>query len=755
MRVAIQNCWPNLPLCAEKEFINRALIAARRLSWDVAEVVTSDDIIAFDPDCVLVTHEFQPKLTRYPTIGLMWSPCNFFEDDPQRIKSILSYDGVIPGSERVASFLRDLAFAAGKDLPIADFLFHPSSQELEIDDFVHGNRSLFYAGVHWDGARFGYLFDELCRRTPIKIYGPPAGWSHIGDAYKGQIDFDGVSLFERIREAGISLCLHKEAHRSYEVPSMRIFEAVAAGALVITDEFAFPHHAFRNTVLYIDHDLPPREVVDRIVRHVDWANANPIAASSLARRANAIFKANFSLERLLGKIPAYLEIVRDKGGFVPRTHNQPDAADDRPMVEYIVRVGSRPSHDVERCLASLAAQTLGCIGIILVQFHPVDGLTETIEKWRSSFTSIKHVLVPNTGNRSTATWAGLRAVEAPFFGLQDDDDTIHPNHVASILDHFTQHPSAQFVYTGTVQIEDDPGVYFSQVNFAGPLGREVPENRHLRFLDPFSSERLFQFDNYIQSNAWLARRTLLTKNVLEDPEMEVGEDLYLYQLLAELTVFEPTVRPTAEWHWRTTSQSNSMLGVSQDIWDRNTKRIRQRHQFRTLDTARTDRAKDAVARDLAPPNGRDGAVGVLGTCPMGAPIDFCSPSAAHYIVSGFSTPEADGTWSKMVTASLEFRLPHEFSGDLVMEMRFIPVVTEHNGFVTVAISANNRAISQFQYEKWEEVTATLHIPATCLPSDHLLVGFAFANTFNPSISTGSVDNRDLGLLLKAVQFTQK
>ena len=42
----------------------------------------------------------------------------------------------------------------------------------------------------------------------------------------------------------------------------------------------------------------------------------------------------------------------------------------RPIVEYIIRIGSRPATTWPR-IASLAAQTYQAIAVILVQFHPV------------------------------------------------------------------------------------------------------------------------------------------------------------------------------------------------------------------------------------------------------------------------------------------------------------------------------------------------------------------------------------------------
>ena len=86
------------------------------------------------------------------------------------------------------------------------------------------------------------------------------------------LPFDGVSIVNAIRSSGIALCLHRAEHRKVNCPSMRLFEAAAAGALIITDDFEFPRVWFRDSVLYVDAELPPSIVVQRILSHVEWAN---------------------------------------------------------------------------------------------------------------------------------------------------------------------------------------------------------------------------------------------------------------------------------------------------------------------------------------------------------------------------------------------------------------------------------------------------------------------------------------------------
>ncbi|MDQ2104718.1 glycosyltransferase family 2 protein [Azospirillum isscasi] len=726
MRIAIQNCWPNMASGPEADFLRRLLAAAGRLGWEAAEVVTSGDILAFDPDCVLVTHEFQPKLTHHPAIGVCRTPRRLVGRDALRLGNILSYDGVIPGSEPVGRFLRDLVFAAGKDMPVAEFSLWPGglADDPVAEDAVS---ALSLPGLPGAPSRFAPLLAALARRMP-----PPAdgteGWE------------SALSL--RLREAGVALCLHEPSCRADGLPSTAFLDAVASGKPTIVDDADFIRHAFRDTVLYVDPAADPADMAERIAGHVAWAQRHPAAAAARARRARAIFAARFSLDRQMERLPAFLEEVRERGGFTrqPRLSRtappEAGAAENRgPLVEYIVRAGSRPAAMVERCMRSLAAQTAGPVGVILVQYHPVDGLDEAMERWRPRFASFRHVRVPNTGLRSTSMWAGLRAVSAPFFGIHDDDDVIHPNHAASILDHFARSPDAELVYSGALRVEEDAGRYFPRVNFAGPLGREIPENRRVEFLDRFSAARLSSFDNYILSHSWLARRSLLKGAVLDDPEMEVGEDLYFYQLLAGSARFETTLRPTAEWHWRSAARANSMLNVSQDNWARDIERIRQRVRF----------------QEKLPVSPTETPVG-RASFTLGEPIDFRRPETQRFVLCGFSQPGADGIWSEGSMACLEFVVPSGSGNGLCMELTFIPVVTAQNGFVTIDVHADNHVLASWRHESWQEVSATVRIPTERLGGERLLLGFTITNTFNPSWQGDSLDDRDLGLLLKAIVF---
>src|ERR1700730_5200323 len=574
-RIAVQNSFPNHPQNAEAEGIRRCFTACSRLDFEPVEVITSDDIIRCQPDCVLVTHEFSPKLTPFPTLGLIWSPPAFYAEDPVRRRSILSLDGHLCGSRQIAQWIDDFTTGHGKRAVIHDGLVLPSTPDAGPAGLLPPQLAIMYAGLHWDGSRHGKIFRGLDGRVPWRLYGPPQAWAGCGASYRCTLPFDGVSVIEAIKDAGIALCLHKAAHREANCPSLRLFEAAAAGALIITDDFDFPREWFRDSVLYVDAELPAPMVVEQIVSDVEWANRNPEAANRLSLRSNELFRRCLTLESMLRPLPHFVDRVRECRRMVV-VEGSPEKP--QPTVEYIIRIGSRPATTLARALDSLAAQTHQAIAVTLVQFHPITGLDAVVDHYRSRFRWIRHIIVANSGNRSTAWWAGLNAVTADFFGMLDEDDILFPNHVASVIDLLERNPDYGFVYSGLIKVEDEPGHYVTAFQFNGPAGKVIEERCEILYLEEEDFLNLLPTYNVIGHNCWICCRSLLDREVLADPKIEVSEDVYFMALMAGRTRFGFTGMATAACHGRSTTEDNRMLSYSGTTFQASLARWQERLQ---------------------------------------------------------------------------------------------------------------------------------------------------------------------------------
>jgi phosphoglycerol transferase len=562
--------WPNLPRNAERELIQRISRVGERAGLEIYSVETSDEIYRIQPDLVLATHEFTPKLTTYTTLGCMWSPPVFFDKDPIRMRNILSYDGYLVGSPIVRSFLDDVSAChpfARK--PSSEFRFLPSSPiQRNLEVTRKGSRSLVYVGVHWDGLRHGALHYSLDRVKALNVYGPKGGWGFVSGSYRGEIPFDGASMFSTLARHGIALCFHKEEHRKADTPSMRLFEAAASGCVLICDEISFAKNVFGDCAFFVDTNAPAERQFSQVMGFLDEIHCRPKIADEMARQSRDIFEREWSLDVML---PRVVDFGKSLSRRTVRASPVP-VSDANPDVDVIIRCGGRDLLFLKRAVESVLHQKHIKTRVLLVDYKERDDIRQlaTELKGRALYVPSKR-----TGCRSTALWDGLRRVKATYFAMLDDDDTVAQEHWSSLRDALEKSPAHSMAYSGVLRLEED-GAYVSMVNFSGPLSRKIPETRELKFLDFYDIDRLVAFDNYIQSNAWLARTELLASISLEDPELVVAEDMYLYLLFASKGPFVSVFTQTANWHWRSRQGENSMLSVDQEVWAASVAKIERR-----------------------------------------------------------------------------------------------------------------------------------------------------------------------------------
>ena len=67
----------------------------------------------------------------------------------------------------------------------------------------------------------------------------------------------------------------------------------------------------------------------------------------------------------------------------------------------------------------------------MVLYRPLKDLDERTSKYDGK---LKFKIVEDFGkNRSTGIVQGIANVSSDYFGLLDDDDTLHPNHIGSLM----------------------------------------------------------------------------------------------------------------------------------------------------------------------------------------------------------------------------------------------------------------------------------------------------------------------------------
>lgn len=197
-------------------------------------------------------------------------------------------------------------------------LTHPSCllgsfPKSEIRKVNLNDPKLFYCGMNWEyyagEARHSGLFHLLDDADLISIYGPSklsgteiipwAGYKN----YKCEIPFDGFSILDEINKCGVVLAVSSDAHRRAGAVTNRVYEACAAGAVIISDDNPFMKEHFGNTVLYVDFNKNnPFDTYRQIVEKLQWIKHNKTEAAQLARASQKIFIDNFCMEVQLQKV---------------------------------------------------------------------------------------------------------------------------------------------------------------------------------------------------------------------------------------------------------------------------------------------------------------------------------------------------------------------------------------------------------------------------------------------------------------------
>ena len=73
MKIAVHTPFDPSAAIAEAEVFARLAIAVERLGWICLRSSNTRAIEAFEPDVVLAEHFLIPKLTAFPTLGLIWN----------------------------------------------------------------------------------------------------------------------------------------------------------------------------------------------------------------------------------------------------------------------------------------------------------------------------------------------------------------------------------------------------------------------------------------------------------------------------------------------------------------------------------------------------------------------------------------------------------------------------------------------------------------------------------------------------------
>lgn len=320
-RFAVVKLWPAIKT-AEDECIARLKIAALALGLECVEIHADGSLLS-DPDTVITKedvdfvfhlHYDTPKFYDAFSFVALWNPIQFYHEwGYQRTsRNLLTHDDFVSCSSPAADdHVGRMVRGDATHLPAFFNLYHSTA------DIVHppslGDHKLFYAGINWEAINGGKSRHQdvlkcLDKAGLIRIYGPTIFqnvkvWDGY-DNYVREIPFDGVSMLDEITKAGIALVLSSQAHKNSALMSNRLFESVAAGALIICDENNFARKFFGDSLLYIDSRCSVEKIFQDIQKHMTWAKENPDESLAMISKAQGIFREKFTLKKNLRNLYA-------------------------------------------------------------------------------------------------------------------------------------------------------------------------------------------------------------------------------------------------------------------------------------------------------------------------------------------------------------------------------------------------------------------------------------------------------------------
>jgi hypothetical protein len=341
IQFAVVNPFPG-HMSAELELVMRIQKAAENIGHkcyalsnegyllDEEQKITKKSINPQDLEFVITTHYLTMKTMDAFYYHTLWNPPEIPLGSTDYWNNAQNYlmndDYLIYDTGGMSGHLKGILMNKPRDLDDTSTLvgsFPLSSvRKADFDDL-----KLFYCGMNWDKLlngenRHGGLFKLLDDSGCVKFFGPDIvkAWGNIRPwegykSYQYSIPFDGFSILEEINKCGVVLVLSSDVHRRAGAATNRLYEAIAGGAVIISDDNEFIRTHFHDAALFIDYNIKnPQDTFNQIMEKYNWVKNNPREALNLVEKAQKIFEEKFCLEKqlsdLIEKHPKRVEAVK-------------------------------------------------------------------------------------------------------------------------------------------------------------------------------------------------------------------------------------------------------------------------------------------------------------------------------------------------------------------------------------------------------------------------------------------------------------
>lgn len=551
--------------------------AFERIKVNVKFFYNNDNILSYQPDCVIVTSPQDAKLTPFPTYGLINSARDEYLELPRYLRNILTYDGYFTVSPRLKQMLEDVMFGARKLGSSIEWLdFYPATTEFKAR-VNHDKRRIIIIEKDFANSKFKTaIYGLLSHFEQMKVVTFSA---HNSDKFADRfiIPKQGSEFTSILENHDIAICLESGNQQEQTITPM-VIKSVASSLITIAHHTDILQEYFDDSLYYIPQDTLVDKLPNLIKSYLDEiekTDTNVILEKT--KKAHQIFLDKFAFDNLIPKFMQFHAKTLIEKGYQPNP--DPEQENSLPSVTYIMRTGGKHRPFLIRALDCLVAQKYPDLRVIFVTHVKVPYLDEII----NSYKTIKFKVIESIkSRRSEAIRDGMAAVETELFGLFDDDDELFPNHVRSLVKTYKYHTNLDWrgkvgmVYSGSLHVDDTEPV-FERVEFHDAKLINKNEKRAIEHFKFYSSVLMSRHE-WFMPNGWLARADLIDQELLVDPALDTCEDLYFELQIAQRAHFAFSVEVTAVHNFHhlgnsTNEDSKKHLPDTQRIALRNFTRV--------------------------------------------------------------------------------------------------------------------------------------------------------------------------------------
>lgn len=325
--IALREYWPD-SASGEKETLGRIERALKNLGHEVVRVRAgaSDESTLLQEQkslFLLDIHFAIPAPRNVFSVGALWNPIEYYTywGGSQSLEIQVQHDMFVAANRELAE--RQLRiFRSDLEHPVLP-LNHSVSKDSLITPEPLVNPSIFYSGIGWDRSSLeGHRNEEVLRffenKSMLRLFGPEKladgsrPWADFRASYRGEIPFDGVSIFKEINSCAFYLALSSESHRRNHISSNRLFEAIAGGALPIVDS-DIKHPFRRDNVVTFDRSIPLDDALSKLHADIMGIIADPHERVRRVQELQEELKGSYTFERQLGALVDYVTTLGVNG----------------------------------------------------------------------------------------------------------------------------------------------------------------------------------------------------------------------------------------------------------------------------------------------------------------------------------------------------------------------------------------------------------------------------------------------------------